>query len=106
ANRPDSARPSARRARAATRTASRASATVEQKRSDETELGGDEAVFPAPAAAPTGPSTATVPLGGPDAAVPVVPPARTIAPTSSLPDDRYLNRELSWLDFNARVLAL
>ena len=40
------------------------------------------------------------------AAVPVNPPARTPAPTSDLPDDRFLNRELSWLDFNARVLAL
>ncbi|MFC4949900.1 RNA degradosome polyphosphate kinase [Pseudonocardia sp. GCM10023141] len=40
------------------------------------------------------------------AAVPVSPPARTPAPASELPDDRYLNRELSWLDFNARVLAL
>jgi polyphosphate kinase len=27
-------------------------------------------------------------------------------PADDLPDDRYLNRELSWLDFNARVLAL
>ncbi|HZG91442.1 MAG TPA: RNA degradosome polyphosphate kinase [Pseudonocardia sp.] len=40
------------------------------------------------------------------AAVPTSPPARTPAPASALPDDRYLNRELSWLDFNARVLAL
>src|ERR687886_3060779 len=36
----------------------------------------------------------------------MVPAARTVAPTSGLPDDRYVNRELSWLDFNARVLAL
>ena len=40
------------------------------------------------------------------ARVPISPPARTPAPASELPDDRYLNRELSWLDFNARVLAL
>jgi polyphosphate kinase len=32
------------------------------------------------------------------------PPAT--APAADLPDDRFLNRELSWLDFNARVLAL
>ncbi|MDR3656777.1 MAG: RNA degradosome polyphosphate kinase [Mycobacterium sp.] len=34
-------------------------------------------------------------------------PAATADPTDeALPEDRYLNRELSWLDFNARVLAL
>jgi polyphosphate kinase len=38
---------------------------------------------------------------------PEAPPAATAASTdSALPEDRYLNRELSWLDFNARVLAL
>jgi polyphosphate kinase len=35
------------------------------------------------------------------------PPAATAATLNeALPEDRYLNRELSWLDFNARVLAL
>ncbi|MFD8497565.1 RNA degradosome polyphosphate kinase [Amycolatopsis sp. NPDC059657] len=42
-------------------------------------------------------------------AVPSAPPA--VTPTAgstveTLPDDRYFNRELSWQDFNARVLAL
>jgi polyphosphate kinase len=40
-----------------------------------------------------------------DSAV-AAPPAATPAALTDLPEDRYLNRELSWLDFNARVLAL
>jgi polyphosphate kinase len=39
--------------------------------------------------------------------VPSAPPAATeVTADAELPDDRYFNRELSWLDFNARVLAL
>ncbi|MBB2991479.1 polyphosphate kinase [Mycolicibacterium iranicum] len=44
---------------------------------------------------------------GPADSAPEAPPAATSpAVENPLPEDRYLNRELSWLDFNARVLAL
>ena len=56
---------------------------------------------------PTAPPAETTTANAPSVTtVPVNPPARTPAPASGLPEDRYLNRELSWLDFNARVLAL
>ncbi|HEX9337226.1 MAG TPA: polyphosphate kinase, partial [Pseudonocardiaceae bacterium] len=41
--------------------------------------------------------------------MPTAPPAVTqevVVAAGDLPDDRYFNRELSWLDWNARVLAL
>ncbi|MDD4865776.1 MAG: RNA degradosome polyphosphate kinase [Mycobacterium sp.] len=41
-----------------------------------------------------------------DSAVSAPPAATPAALGGELPQDRYLNRELSWLDFNARVLAL
>ncbi len=45
--------------------------------------------------------------GDDNRAAPEAPPAATApAVDNALPEDRYLNRELSWLDFNARVLAL
>ena len=47
------------------------------------------------------------PTWQPEDAAPGAPPATTAtAVDNPLPGDRYLNRELSWLDFNARVLAL
>ena len=41
-----------------------------------------------------------------DSALAAPPAATPAAINDPLPEDRYLNRELSWLDFNSRVLAL
>ncbi|WP_433299551.1 RNA degradosome polyphosphate kinase [Pseudonocardia sp. CA-142604] len=95
-----SPRPSTRRVHAASRPVSSTTVPVRQEEPD-TDSRGRSDRRPGPAAPATVPA-----VTGTAAAVPVSPPARTIAPSSSLPEDRYLNRELSWLDFNARVLAL
>jgi polyphosphate kinase len=105
-----SPRPSTRRVHAASRAVSTNSAAAPAPPPEATPNGTktarSRAAKPGPAPAPTEARTANATTVSSVAAVPVSPPARTPAPTSELPDDRYLNRELSWLDFNARVLAL
>ena len=54
-----------------------------------------------PATSPSVLGSASSPTALPAATEPHAPDAR-----GALPENRYLNRELSWLDFNSRVLAL
>ncbi|HEX9833105.1 MAG TPA: RNA degradosome polyphosphate kinase [Mycobacterium sp.] len=55
---------------------------------------------------PDAPSVRPGALQSGDSAPEAPPAATSQAVDNALPEDRYLNRELSWLDFNARVLAL
>lgn len=65
----------------------------------ETQIRANESDMVTEAAAKASPDTVD--------SAPEAPPAATSpAVDNELPEDRYLNRELSWLDFNARVLAL
>jgi polyphosphate kinase len=62
----------------------------------------DDASVHDPAAASAGLEEVLDPVSAPG----LPQPADDPAPAHPLPEDRFLNRELSWLDFNARVLAL
>ena len=53
----------------------------------------------------TPPSTSTAPDAAPVSSVERLASAADV-PVDTLPEDRFLNREVSWLDFNSRVLAL
>ncbi len=65
----------------------------------EAQIRTDETQSPVGDVRPQAPNTAD--------SAPEAPPAATSpAIDDALPEDRYLNRELSWLEFNARVLAL
>jgi polyphosphate kinase len=75
----------------------------------DTEILAHDSGSTAAAAQPATSDATAVRHGAPQSSdsAPEAPPAATSqAVDNTLPEDRYLNRELSWLDFNARVLAL
>jgi polyphosphate kinase len=63
-----------------------------------TDIEAPDTAIAAAAETPASPSADSVPGA--------LPATTAAAVDDALPEDRYLNRELSWLDFNARVLAL